>query len=128
MEEMNNWLPYVTAVAAALISGLCSYAAARKQSTSGIQALKEANGHELEKLMRQHEVDLDSLRAAHALEMEKLEVRHRHEMEMANYRMQNEIASSLMNSLCEGVLGASGVKEVMGEVVADYIKNSVKPS
>lgn len=127
MEEMHAWLPYATAVISALVSGLCSYAAARKQSNSSMRELKEANEHELEKLMRQHEVNLDSLKASHALEIEKLEIKHQHELEMANSRTQNEITTSLMSSIFAGAMDSVSVKEAIDEMIASSIRSNKAP-
>ena len=58
--DLSIIAPYIVSIIAAIISGISSYLVAHNKSASEIQTLKEANEHEIEKLMKQHEVNLDN--------------------------------------------------------------------
>lgn len=60
--ELSIIAPYFVSILASIISGISSYFVARNKSAADIQTLKESNEHEIEKLMKQHEVDLDNLK------------------------------------------------------------------
>lgn len=55
---MENVLPYVVSVITALISGICAFVAAKAQSGAALESVKETNRHDIEKLLRQHEIDM----------------------------------------------------------------------
>ena len=110
--------PYIVSILAAIISGFSSYLVAHNKSASEIRTLKEANEHEIEKLMKQHEVDLET----HKLEMEKLEAEHRYSLELANSNAQNEMTKQLMGSLVGNIMAAPQMQDLFASALADSIK------
>lgn len=87
-----------------------------------IQALKESNEHEIEKLMKQHEVDLDNLKETHKLEMEKLEAEHRYSLELASSNAQNEMTTQLIGSMVGNVMSAPQMRDFLVKSLTDSIK------
>ena len=60
MEEILNTL--LVSCVPAIITGIISYLTANKKAKAEIATLQESNKHEIEKLMKQHEVDIESLK------------------------------------------------------------------
>ena len=51
---MIDYLPYIVSVLVAVVSGVASYAAASKTARKELDVVKEANKHDMQKLMEQH--------------------------------------------------------------------------
>ena len=85
---MEEYLPYIVTVVCAIISGIASYLAARKQSKSDMQ-----------KLMKQHELDIEKEREKFAMEKEKLEIEHRHQLELKQKEMENQLGTDLIATM-----------------------------
>lgn len=64
---MEKYLPYIASIACAIISGISSYIATRRQAES-----------DLHKLMKQHELDIEKEREKFSMEKEKMEIEHKH--------------------------------------------------
>lgn len=79
---MKEYLPYIVSIFVAIISGAASYFAAAKKCKSDMNALKESNSHEIDRLMQQHKLDIDSLERKHQMEIEKMELAHKHQLEL----------------------------------------------
>ena len=56
LEEILNTL--LVSCVPAIITGIISYLTANKKAKAEIATLQESNKHEIEKLMKQHEVDI----------------------------------------------------------------------
>lgn len=119
MEEM---LSYLVPIASAVISGLASYLAARKNCDAEIQKLRESNAHDIERLLKQHEIDIDALKESHRLEMEKAESDHKHALELANNATQNQVAAQILTS----VVGSAFSSPEMTEELIRQIKHTAK--
>ena len=120
--ELSTIAPYIVSIIASIASGISFYLVARNKSASDIQTLKESNEHEIEKLMKQHEVGLDNLKETHKLEMEKLEAEHRHSLELANSNAQNEMTKQLMGSLVGNLMAAPQMQDLFANALANSIK------
>ena len=77
---MDKYLPYIATVICAIVSGLASYMASRKQAKSDLQ-----------KLMKQHELDIKKEREKFTMEKEKMEIEHKHQLELKQKEMEKEI-------------------------------------
>lgn len=120
--ELSIIAPYIVSIIASIASGISSYLVARNKSASDIQTLKESNEHEIEKLMKQHEVDLDNLKETHKLEMEKLEAEHRYSLELANSNAQNEMTKQLIDSMVGNVMSAPQMQDFLVNSLTDSMK------
>lgn len=96
---MQTILPYIVSIIVALISGIASYAAARRSTKGELEALKEANKHDLNKLMEQHKVDIDSLERQHKMDIEKLNLEHAHQMELKEKEFEISLGSSMVSEV-----------------------------
>lgn len=85
---MEKYLPYIATVACAIISGIASYLAARKQSKADLQ-----------KLMKQHELDIEKEREKFAMEKEKMEIEHKHQLELKQKEMENQLGTDLISTM-----------------------------
>ena len=82
---MQDCLPYIVSVLCALISGISSYAIARKQAKNDIIII-----------VKQHEVDLEALERKHQMELEKLNLEHTHQLELQEKEFEAKLSSSLL--------------------------------
>lgn len=96
---MESIVPLLPSIILALISGLCAYFAARKQTSTALESLKESNRHDIDKLIRQHEIDIDNLKEKHRLELEKMQVEHERQLERDAQNSQNKAASEIMAAM-----------------------------
>ena len=87
---MENYLPYIATVVCAIISGITSYVAARRQSKSDLQ-----------KLMKQHELDIEKEREKFAMEKEKMELEHEHQMKLKQKEMENQLGTDLISTIAK---------------------------
>lgn len=87
-----------------------------------LQIFKRSNEHEIEKLMKQHEVDLDNLKETHKLEMVKLEAEHRYSLELASANAQNEMTKQLMGSFVGNMLAAPQMQDFLMNAITDSFK------
>ena len=71
----------------ALISGVSSYAIARKQSKNDLKIIA-----------KQHEVDLEALERRHQMELEKLNLEHRHQLELQEKDFEAKLSSSIITA------------------------------
>ena len=85
---MEKYMPYIVTVVCALISGIASYAAARRQAKLDI-----------EKIEKQHEVDLDALERTHKMEIERMELEHKHQLELKSKEFEASMGSVLMSEV-----------------------------
>ena len=58
----NLWTQLFIAIIPALITGVGSLIIALKKCKNEINTLETSNKHEIEKLMKQHEIDIDALK------------------------------------------------------------------
>lgn len=96
---MQDYMPYVVSIIVALISGLASYAAARRSTKGELEAIKETNKHDLNKLMEQHRIDIDSLERQHQMDIEKLNIEHAHQMEIREKELEMSLGTSIFNEI-----------------------------
>lgn len=82
---MQEYLPYIISVLCALISGISSYAVARKQTKNDLIAI-----------VKQHEVDLEALERKHQMELEKLNLEHTHQLELQQKEFEAKFSTSLL--------------------------------
>ena len=85
---MDKYLPYIATVVCAIVSGIASYLAARKQSKADLQ-----------KLMKQHELDIEKEREKFAMEKEKMELEHKHQLELKQKEMENQLGTDLISTM-----------------------------
>lgn len=82
---MQEYLPYIVSMLCAAISGISSYAIARKQAKNDINAIT-----------KQHEVDLEALERKHQMELEKLNLEHIHQLELQEKDFEAKFSASLI--------------------------------
>lgn len=87
---MDKYLPYIATVVCAIISGIASYIAARKQSKSDLQ-----------KLMKQHELDIEKEREKFAMEKEKMEIEYKYRLELQQQETGNQVGADLISTVAK---------------------------
>ena len=87
---MEKYLPYIATVVCAIISGIASYIAARKQSKSDLQ-----------KLMKQHELDIEKEREKFAIEKEKMEIEYKYRLELQQQETGNQVGADLISTVAK---------------------------
>ena len=87
---MEKYLPYIATVVCAIISGIASYIAARKQSKSDLQ-----------KLMKQHELDIEKEREKFAMEKEKMEIEYKYRLELQQQETGNQVGADLISTVAK---------------------------
>ena len=87
---MDKYMPYVVTIVCALISGVVSYLASRKQLKT-----------DLEKLEKQHAFDIEKEREKFAMEKERIELEHKHQIELIEKKMENQIGVDLVSTLAK---------------------------
>ena len=112
---MSTYLPYVVSIIVAIISGLFSYMLASKKCRTEINSLKESNKHEIDRLMQQHKLDIESLERKHELEVEKMELEHKHQLELVQKQAENDMGSTLINSMVQTAMKTPEARKAMGQ-------------
>ena len=112
---MKEYLPYIVSILVAIISGAASYFAAAKKCKSDMNALKESNSHEIDRLMQQHKLDIDSLERKHQMEIEKMELEHRHQLELKQKELENALGGSVINTMVDAMMKTPEAKQAMGQ-------------
>lgn len=87
---MDKYLPYIATVVCAIISGIASYIAARKQSKSDLQ-----------KLMKQHELDIEKEREKFSMEKEKMEIEYKYRLELQQQETGNQVGADLISTVAK---------------------------
>lgn len=93
---MEKYLPYIASIACAIISGISSYIAARRQAKS-----------DLHKLMKQHELDIEKEREKFSMEKEKMEIEHKHQLELKQKEMENQVGADLFATMTKEYMRSS---------------------
>lgn len=122
---MENILPYAVSVVTALISGICAFIAAKKQSDMALEAVKEANRHDMDKLLRQHEVDIENLKEKHRLEVERMEIEHQHRMELDTAAAQNKATGEIVASLFNSAMTSPYMTAMMEERMKKEVEGGI---
>lgn len=112
---MKEILPYIVAIASTIISGLLSYFSAIKKASSDLNALKETNRLEIEKLMSQHKLDLEALERKHEMEKEKMNLEHAHKIELLRKEAENAMSTNMMNSALGEILKTPEARQMMSD-------------
>ena len=58
----NLWIQLLISIVPAIISGIISFLISMKQFKNEIKKVETNNKHEIDKLMKQHEIDINSLK------------------------------------------------------------------
>ncbi|MEA5143133.1 MAG: hypothetical protein VB023_06080 [Oscillibacter sp.] len=103
---MNTYLPYIVSIICAAIAGITSYAVARKQAKSDIQ-----------KLEKQYSLDIEKEREKFSMEKEKMEIEHRHELEMLQKETENNLGSSLTNTILSEAMKMPEVRQKIAQEI-----------
>lgn len=122
---VENILPYAVSVITALISGICAFIAAKKQSDMALEAVKEANRHDMDKLLRQHEVDIENLKEKHRLEVERMEIEHQHRMELDTAAAQNKAIGEIVSSLFSSTMASPYMTAMMEEQMKKGVEGGI---
>lgn len=96
---MEIYLPYIVSVLVALISGIVTYSVAIKNVKGSLESVKEANRHDIDKLMEQHKIDIDSLERKHEMELEKINLEHQLQMERSQKEFEHQFGGNMMNTM-----------------------------
>jgi len=125
----------IIGIVPAIFAGIVSYIVSLKKCKSEIKTMDISNKHEIDKLMKQHEIDIEALKEKQKLDLEKLEKEH--ELKMKEIKLQSEqeilkkekeLSNSAMYSTMQGSL-----ESVMGNIfssseVQNEISKQVKES
>ena len=125
----------IIGIVPAIFAGIVSYIVSLKKCKSEIKTMDISNKHEIDKLMKQHEIDIEALKEKQKLDLEKLEKEH--EIKMKEIKLQSEqeilkkekeLSNSAMYSTMQGSL-----ESVMGNIfssseVQNEISKQVKES
>ena len=103
---MDTYLPYIVSVICAVIAGFTSYAVARKQGKADMQRLE-----------KQHDLDIEKEREKFAIEKEKMEIAHRYQLELLQKESENNLGSSLTNTLINEVMKIPEVRKQLSQGV-----------
>lgn len=101
---MKDYMPYIVTVVCAIISGLVSYLASRRQSKADMQ-----------KLEKQYELDIEKEREKFAMEKEKMELEHKHQLELMQKQTENDLGTSLTNTLISEAMKLPEVRQQMSQ-------------
>lgn len=85
---MQAYLPYIASVLCAVISGISSYAVARKQAKNDFTVI-----------VKQHEIDLEALERKHQMELEKLNLEHAHQLKLQEKDFEVKLGASLLTEV-----------------------------
>ena len=85
---MKEYLPYIVSIVTAIISGIASYMASKKQFKEDIKRLE-----------KQHELDIEKERELFKIEKEKIEIEHKHQIELIQKEAESKINSDIMKTL-----------------------------
>lgn len=88
MDIVKEIAPYLVSI----ITALFAYIGANKKSKADLKIVQENNQHEIDKLMKQHDVDIENIKEKHKLEMEMKDKEQRFEIE----KMEQKTKLSLM--------------------------------
>ena len=143
MNIMNEFLQTLAiATVPSIVTGIISYIAAIRNSKSQIEAIKEQNKADIEKLIEQHKINIEALKEKHRLDMESKEQEYKHQIEVMKLQSQNELTKEeemMKNQLAFNLLGgaASGLfspesplfrklNDMMVKGLEDVMNTSVK--
>lgn len=85
---MQVFLPYIASVLCAVISGISSYAVARKQAKNDLTVI-----------VKQHEIDLEALECKHQMELEKLNLEHKHQLELQEKEFEVKLGATVLTEV-----------------------------
>ena len=80
-----------------------------------MNALKESNAHEINRLMEQHKLDIDSLERKHKMEIEKMELEHKYQLELRSKDAENAMGSNLLNTVVGAAMQTPEARQMMGQ-------------
>ncbi|MBR3881832.1 MAG: hypothetical protein IKJ36_01025 [Clostridia bacterium] len=129
MDLLKEMMPYIVSIMTAIISGLCSYNASKKQFNHELDVIKTNNKHDINKLMEQHKIDIDNLKEKHKLEMEIKEKEYQHEKEMIALKskvLMDEKNQDVMNNAMSGILENIFNDIITGKMTAKDLENISK--
>lgn len=92
----------------ATISGVLAYLAARNQSKTQINSIKEQNKADIQKLVEEHKVNIEALKEKHKMEIKMKEKEHAHQIELMNIQYENEVKKDeqiAMNKVVGDMMG-----------------------
>lgn len=103
---MEKYMPYIVTIVCAMVSGLASYLASRRQSKSDLQ-----------KLMKQHELDIEKEQEKFKLEKERMEIEHKNQLELKEKELANSLGASLTNTLIGEALKMPEVRQQLSNSI-----------
>lgn len=113
--NLNDVLPFASAVILAIISGLGSYFAAINKSNKDLIQLREQNKLDIEKLMNQHKMDLEALERKHQMDVEKMEIEHKHKVELMQKEMEGKLGSDVLTGVFSEMMKAPEIRNQMSK-------------
>ena len=105
----NLWTQLLIAIIPAIITGIGSLIISLKKCKNEIRTLETNNKHEIEKLMKQHEIDLNALKEKHRLDQKE------HQLKLEEIKVQNE--QEILKK--EKELSNSAMYSMMGDATKD---------
>lgn len=126
--DVNLLIQLLIAIVPAAISGVVSYLIATKNCKNEIDTLKTSNKHEIEKLMKRHEIDIESLKEKHKLDMETKEKEHQLRIEEIKVKNEQEMLKKekeLSNSAMYSIMGDATKELFSGMLNSPDVKNAL---
>ncbi|MDD2627942.1 MAG: hypothetical protein PHR25_03350 [Clostridia bacterium] len=119
MGILKEFMPYIVPTLTAIISGAWSYMASKKKFKSELQIVNTNNVHEINKLMKQHEIEINNLKEKHLLELETKEKEYKHEKEMQELKTKNSIDER--NQITIG----NTMSAIVGDIFKDILTGKI---
>ena len=130
-ERLNIWntLKEIAPYAVSIIASIITYIQAKKKLTQELEIVKTNNKHEIDKLVKQHNINIENLKEKHKLEMELKEKEYQHEKEMLELKSKasiDEKNQEVMNKALSGVFGGVFNDLISGKITPEQINDLSK--
>ena len=106
MDYLMTFMPYITSIVCAVVSGIVTSSVCKKQTRS-----------EIEKLVRQHELNLESQKIQYEHEIDKLNIEHKHQLELKAKEFENKINSDMLNTIIGEAMKNQEIQKMISQGV-----------
>lgn len=116
MDIVKEIAPYLVSI----ITAFLAYIGANKKSKADLKIVQENNQHEIDKLMKQHDVDIENIKEKHKLEMEMKDKEQRFEIEKMEQKTKlslMEKADDFKNDFVSKILSEGPGKDLINDVL-----------
>lgn len=128
---MNIWniLQEIAPYAVSIVASIITYIQAKKKLSQELEIVKTNNEHEIEKLIKQHNINIEDLKEKHRLEMELKEKEYQHEKEMLELKSKvaiDEKNQEVINNAMSGIAGGLFKDIISGKITPEQINELSK--